>query len=71
MVEQRPFKALAAGSSPAQPMPQDLAILGDLMQAGKVKPAIDRTYPLSQIREAIRYLAFEGKWSSLWNNSKT
>ena len=35
---------------------KDLAILGDLMQSGKVKPVIDRTYPLSQIAEAIRYL---------------
>ena len=26
------------------------------MQAGKVKPVIDRTYPLSQVPEAIRYL---------------
>jgi NADPH:quinone reductase-like Zn-dependent oxidoreductase len=34
----------------------DLTILGNLMQAGKVKPVIDRTYPLSQIAEAMRYL---------------
>jgi NADPH:quinone reductase-like Zn-dependent oxidoreductase len=26
------------------------------MQSGKVKPVIDRTYPLSQIAEAMRYL---------------
>jgi NADPH:quinone reductase-like Zn-dependent oxidoreductase len=26
----------------------DLTILGDLMQAGKVKPVIDRTYPLRE-----------------------
>ena len=35
---------------------KDLTILGELMQSGKVKPVIDRTYPLSQIAEAIRYL---------------
>jgi NADPH:quinone reductase-like Zn-dependent oxidoreductase len=35
---------------------KDLTILGDLMQSGKVTPVIDRTYPLSQIAEAIRYL---------------
>lgn len=33
----------------------DLAILGDLMQTGKVTPVIDRRYPLSEIREAMRY----------------
>ena len=27
-----------------------------MMQAGTVKPVIDRTYPLSQIADAIRYL---------------
>jgi len=30
--------------------------MSDLMQAGKVTPVIDRTYPLSQIREAMKYL---------------
>jgi NADPH:quinone reductase-like Zn-dependent oxidoreductase len=35
---------------------EDLGVLRDLMQAGKVKPVIDRTYPLSQTSEAIRYL---------------
>jgi len=35
---------------------KDLTVLGDLMQAGKVTPVIDRRYPLSEAREAIRYL---------------
>jgi hypothetical protein len=35
---------------------KDLTILGDLMQSGKVKPVIDRTYPFSQLPEALRYL---------------
>ncbi len=34
----------------------DLGVLRDLMQSGKVTPAIDRTYTLSQVPEAIRYL---------------
>lgn len=34
----------------------DLGVMRDLMQAGKVKPVIDRTYPLAQLPEAIRYL---------------
>ncbi len=33
----------------------DLAILGDLMQAGKVTPVIDRHYRLSEVPIAIRY----------------
>jgi len=36
--------------------PKDLGVLSDLMQAGKLTPAIDRTYPLSDIRAAMRYL---------------
>jgi len=34
----------------------DLAVLGELIQAGKVTPVIDRTYPLSEAAEAIGYL---------------
>jgi NADPH:quinone reductase-like Zn-dependent oxidoreductase len=34
----------------------DLTTLADLMQSGRVTTVIDRTYPLSEIREAIRYL---------------
>jgi NADPH:quinone reductase-like Zn-dependent oxidoreductase len=34
----------------------DLAILGDLMQSGKVTPVIDRRYKLSETGEALRYL---------------
>ncbi len=35
---------------------KDLTILRDLMQSGKVTSVIDRTYKLSQVPEAIRYL---------------
>ncbi len=35
---------------------KDLAVLADLMAAGKVTPVIDRQYKLSEIAEAIRYL---------------
>jgi NADPH:quinone reductase-like Zn-dependent oxidoreductase len=35
---------------------EDLLALKDLMDAGKVVPVIDRTYPLSEVPEAIRYL---------------
>jgi NADPH:quinone reductase-like Zn-dependent oxidoreductase len=33
----------------------DLIILGDLMQAGKITPVIDRRYSLSSVADAIRY----------------
>ncbi|MDQ3703983.1 MAG: NAD(P)-dependent alcohol dehydrogenase [Chloroflexota bacterium] len=35
---------------------EDLVVLKELIAAGKVTPVIDRTYPLSQTAEAIRYL---------------
>src|SRR5713101_3212453 len=35
---------------------QDLSMLGDLIQAGKVRPVIKRTYKLSEAPEAIRQL---------------
>lgn len=31
-------------------------MLANLIESGKVKPVIDRRYPLSQTAEAIRYL---------------
>jgi NADPH:quinone reductase-like Zn-dependent oxidoreductase len=35
---------------------KDLSQLGDLMQSGKITPVIDRTYKLSQIPDALKYL---------------
>jgi hypothetical protein len=35
---------------------KDLTVLADMIQAGKVKPVIDRTYTFSQLPEAMRYL---------------
>jgi NADPH:quinone reductase-like Zn-dependent oxidoreductase len=39
-----------------QPSKKDLVVLRELLEAGKVTPVIDRTYPLSEVPEAIRYL---------------
>jgi len=36
--------------------PADVATLQDLFAAGKVKPAIDRRYPLAEVVEALRYV---------------
>lgn len=35
---------------------EDLTLLADLMQSGKVTPVIDKTYPFSEIREAVRHV---------------
>jgi len=35
---------------------QDLLALKELLEAGKIKPVIDRRYPLTETAEAIRYL---------------
>jgi NADPH:quinone reductase-like Zn-dependent oxidoreductase len=35
---------------------EDMLALKELIEAGKVTPVIDRTYPLAEVPEAIRYL---------------
>ncbi len=60
----RPVKAFLLSPFVSQNMvmfiaevnPDDLNFLKGLMEAGKVTPVIDRTYPLSEAPEAIRYL---------------
>lgn len=34
----------------------DLLVMRELLEAGKVAPVIDRTYPLSDVPDAVRYL---------------
>lgn len=51
-----PFISQKMGMMMAELNKKDMTIMGDLMQSGKVTPVIDRTYPLSKIAEAIRYL---------------
>jgi NADPH:quinone reductase-like Zn-dependent oxidoreductase len=40
----------------SKPRQEDLQTLRELIEAGKVTPVIDRTYPLREVPEAIRYL---------------
>ena len=40
----------------AKPNKKDLVFIKELLEAGKVVPVIDRTYPLSEVPDAIRYL---------------
>jgi NADPH:quinone reductase-like Zn-dependent oxidoreductase len=40
----------------SKPRQDDLVVLGELIEAGKLTPVIDRTYPLGEVPEAIRQL---------------
>jgi NADPH:quinone reductase-like Zn-dependent oxidoreductase len=40
----------------SKPRQEDLQALRELVEAGKVRPVVDRTYPLRETPEAIRYL---------------
>jgi NADPH:quinone reductase-like Zn-dependent oxidoreductase len=44
------------GNLAAKPNKMDLVFVKVLLEAGKVKPVIDRRYPLSEAAKAIRYL---------------
>jgi NADPH:quinone reductase-like Zn-dependent oxidoreductase len=51
-----PFVSQKLGSFLARANKDDLQFLKELIETGKVKPVIDRTYPLSEVPDAIRYL---------------
>jgi NADPH:quinone reductase-like Zn-dependent oxidoreductase len=44
------------GNLLAKPNKEDLAFIKELLESGKVKPVIDRCYPLREVPDAIRYL---------------
>jgi NADPH:quinone reductase-like Zn-dependent oxidoreductase len=51
-----PFISQQMGMMMADANQKDLTILADMMQAGKLKAVIDRTYKLSEVPAAVRYL---------------
>jgi len=51
-----PFINQKMGMMMADANQKDLTILADMMQTGKLKPVIDRTYKLDQVPDAIRYV---------------
>jgi NADPH:quinone reductase-like Zn-dependent oxidoreductase len=51
-----PFVGQRLGSFLAKTNPGDLRVLRELIEGGKVAPVIDRTFPLSEVPEAIRYV---------------
>jgi len=51
-----PFVSQKLGTFVSAPSHEDLLVLKELIESGKVTPVIDRTYPLAEVPEAMRYL---------------
>ncbi len=51
-----PFINQKMGMMMADANHDDLTLLADMMQSGKIKPVIDRTYKLAEVPEALRYV---------------
>jgi NADPH:quinone reductase-like Zn-dependent oxidoreductase len=51
-----PFVGQKLGTFVSTPNHEDLLVLKELIESGKVTPVIDRTYPLAEVPEAVRYL---------------
>jgi hypothetical protein len=68
LVVMSPFVSQLPNLNFSMPSKKDsMAVLRGFIKAGKITPVIDRTYPLSEVPEAIRYLegdTLKGKSSS-------
>ena len=51
-----PFVSQKLGTFVASENHEDMLVLKELIESGRVTPVIDRAYPLSEVPEAIRYL---------------
>jgi NADPH:quinone reductase-like Zn-dependent oxidoreductase len=51
-----PLVGQKLGTFISKPNGEDLVVLRELIEAGKLTPVIDTTYPLSEVPEAIRHL---------------
>jgi NADPH:quinone reductase-like Zn-dependent oxidoreductase len=51
MIESKKIRILAV-----QPNIEDVNSMRELIEAGKVTPVIDKTYPLNEVPEAIGYV---------------
>ncbi len=51
-----PFVRQKLGTWISTEREEDLETLRELLEAGKVRPVVDRTFPLSEVPEAIRYM---------------
>jgi NADPH:quinone reductase-like Zn-dependent oxidoreductase len=51
-----PFVGQKLGTYISSENAEDLTVLRELIESGKVTPSIDRTYPLSEVAAAIRYM---------------
>jgi NADPH:quinone reductase-like Zn-dependent oxidoreductase len=51
-----PFVGQKLGTFVNKENHEDMIVLGELIESGKITPVIDRTYPLAEVPEAMRYL---------------
>jgi NADPH:quinone reductase-like Zn-dependent oxidoreductase len=51
-----PFTRQRLGSFIASENAADLVVLAELVESGAVTPVVDRTFPLAEAPEAVRYL---------------